>query len=119
MTISVSISAGAIALAVTPSFASSVAYEWVLRDGSTRPQRALDLEGRSLKYVGDDAVHRTRYGRGGIRSWLDSYVRYMHERYRPPDAVAFRAVVDYLINKRGASRRLIVHYPPQEDGPSS
>lgn len=97
----------------------SVSYEWVLRDGSVRPQPALDVAGRALKYVGDDAVHRTRYGLGGIRSWLDSYARYMHEEHRPLDAVAFRAVVDYVINKRGAHRRMVVQYPEEEDDPSS
>jgi hypothetical protein len=95
----------------------SVAYEWVLADGGARPQPAVDLAGRALKYVGDDAVHRTRYGLGGIRSWMRSYSRHMYDRYRPADALAFRAVVDYRINKRGASRRLTVEYPPAEEGP--
>ena len=89
----------------------TVAYEWVLRDGSTRAQPALDLAGRSLKYCGDTYAHRTRYGRGGIRSWMRSYTGYVFEKYRPDDAVAFRAVVDYRINKRGGARRLVVQHP--------
>jgi len=96
----------------------TVAYDWLMPDGSTRPQPALDVEGRALKYVGDDAAHRTRYGLGGIRAWMRSYARYMYAKYRPSDAAVFRAVVDYQINKHGARRSFVVQYPVSDEASS-
>jgi len=89
----------------------TVAYEWVLADGTTLPFPARDLGGRSLKYLADDYAHRTRYGRGAIRGWMESYLGYLLARYRPGAAVGARAVVTYRINKLGEWRTLVVQVP--------
>jgi hypothetical protein len=90
-------------------------YEWVLADGSTRPEAGLDLRGKTKGYLGETRSHRTRYGVGAMRTWLHAYVRHMYRNRRPPDAVAFRATVDYQINF-GEDRQLVVTYPPDVDG---
>ena len=92
----------------------TVKYAWINEDGSVREQPARDLRGRTHKYLGDDKSHRTRYGRGGIRGWMQSYCRHMYETHKPSDAVAFRALVTYRINK-GRVQQLTVRYPQEQD----
>lgn len=89
----------------------TVSYEWILADGTSRRQPARDLAGRTLKYCGDTASHRTRYGRGAIRGWLDSYVQYLYAQRLPEDAVGVRAVVTYRLNKQGDRQQLVVVHP--------
>jgi len=89
----------------------AVSYEWVLADGTTRKQPALGLAGRTIKYCGDQFIHRTRYGRGAIRCWMRSYLHYLCEQHLPADAVAARAVVSYRINKQGNWEELVVQVP--------
>ena len=87
-----------------------LSYEWVLEDGTTRPQQAIDLDGKVRSYIGDSRSRRTRYGRGALRSWLRCYCRHMHRERRPADAIAFRAVASYTVN-HGEPQEMIVEYP--------
>ena len=90
-----------------------MSYAWALSDGTTRPESGLDLDGKVKGYLGETKRHRTRYGVGAMKTWLHVYVRHMHRQRRPPDAVAFRATVDYTINY-GPPRQLVVEYPARE-----
>jgi len=85
-------------------------YEWLLADGSTRPQRPMDLAGKVKGYLDSGVKQRTRYGKGALQRWLESYARHMYDTRRPKGAVAFRAIADYAINE-GEPLCMVVQHP--------
>jgi hypothetical protein len=80
-------------------------YAWVLRDGTLRPHwPGSELRGPARMLDGrPDRLHT--YGRGAMRAWVAGYARWRARHDPPPDAVAFRAVVDWRVNRAGPRGR--------------
>ena len=77
----------------------TVDYAWVYpgdREELYIPGR--ELKGTPKKRLTPGKKLSTHYATGAMKAWVNGYVHYMGEHRAPPDAVAFKAVVQHHID---------------------
>jgi len=97
--------------------AYDVGYQWVLRDGgAVRYRPGPELRGAARRISGERR-RRTCYSIAAVQAWIDGYAKHMAASHAPRDAVAFRAVMTYQINRDGQVKRAVLEHPTrQPDG---
>ena len=79
-------------------------YYWVMADGSEVIHWPGDeLRGEARKKIDSVKPNNTRYGFGGMKSWIEAYTRWMYKNraaYAPvgSEVVGFKALIHYRYN---------------------
>lgn len=88
-------------------------YFWVMENGDIQAyQTAKTLKGAAKKNLKDGSSRMSRYGLETVRLWIKAYVENPGKaRSTIPNAIGFRAVFKYRINKqKPAQTETFEHY---------